>query len=396
MSERKEPNSLAPAPAASKKAFNPYAKKMSPKPSACSAPAPSSAPAAASSSTSMPRNPYAKPTKIQGLQNQQRQEPQKQQKRSLPPPPARIEATTFSQAFGDVDPDADFGEEERAKQAAFDESAFASSTIGTNNNAEGDNGITARDHHTMLQPHMLHISTRQRGNPILAHIRNVPHGYSTMVPDYIFAPVRCGLFLSLRYHNLHPNYIHRRIAELKSDFEYRLLLCYVDLDDNTSPLLFLNDLCCQNNLSLILAWSEEEAARYLETVTAFDGKEKEATLIRGEKHFTDLQDQVHHALKAARNLQKKDAGHLMNQFGTFRNLTKASVEELSVCPGMGPKKVRRLYEAFHRPFSTEVARKRKKQKQEENNAKEAAAEKASSKTSNDVDIPESDEKMASC
>ncbi|KAL7542887.1 hypothetical protein ACHAXR_013189 [Thalassiosira sp. AJA248-18] len=349
MSQRQQPASSAPAAASakSKVVFNPYAKKKS------TAAAPVPAPATATNSTS--KNPYSKPKRSQG---------ETQQQRKRRPPPVN-ESTTFSQAFGD--PDAQFGEEERAQQDAFDESALAStignaSTDAANNNSTND--VSPRDHHTMLQPHMLHISTRQRGNPILAHIRNVPSNYSAMVPDYIFAPTRCGLFLSLRYHNLHPNYIHRRIAELKSDFEYRMLLCYVDIEDNTSPLLFLNDMCVQNNFTLMLAWSEEEAARYLETVTAFDGQEKEASIIRGKPDSTETIDQASHALKAVRSINNTDSIQLLNQFGSFKKMTGASVEELSVCPGVGPKKVRRLYEAFHRPFSTEMAKKRKEREKE--------------------------------
>ena len=338
------------------KVFNPYARKKSIASSAPSAPADISDPASraapnctsgASTNNGVTNNPYNKPKKRTQERISMEQLPPPT--RRFSPPPAD-KSTTFSQAFGGEDPDAKFGEEELAQQRAFDESltstAETSSSTETNNNSI--NGITPRDNHTILQPHVLHISTRQQGNPIISHIRNVPFKLSTMVPDYIMSPLRCALFLSLRYHNLHPNYIHRRIAELKSDFEYRMLLCYVDIEDNTSPLLFLNDLCVQNNLTLILAWSEEEAARYLETVKAFDGKD--ASLIQKREH-TEHIDQVHHALNSARSVNKTDASQLLNQFGCWRNLVQASADELSVCPGVGPKKVRRLFEAFHRPFS---------------------------------------------
>ncbi|KAL3800778.1 hypothetical protein HJC23_001615 [Cyclotella cryptica] len=267
-------------------------------------------------------------------------------------------ASTFSQAFGDYDPDAQFGVEERFAQYQFDEALAPSSTPRSNvhNTSSARNEPSARDHHVFLQPHILHVSTRQRGNPVLNHIRNVPYQLSQMVPDYIFAPTRCALFLSIRYHNLHPYYIHRRIAELKSDFELRVLLCYVDIDDNSNVLLFLNDLCVQNNLTLILAWSEEEAARYLETFKAFDGKD--ASLIQKREHANFI-DQISHVLGSVRAVNKTDASQLLAQFGTWRNLVGASVEELSVCPGVGVKKVRRLYEAFRRPFSKEGAKKRK-------------------------------------
>lgn len=177
-----------------------------------------------------------------------------------------------------------------------------------------------------------------------------------MVPDYIFSPTRCALFLSIRYHNLHSNYIRRRISELGKDFDLRVLLCYVDVDDNANVILSLNNLCVENDLTLILAWSEEEAARYLETLKAFDGKD--ATLIQKREH-TNYPDQIAHALGSVRSVNKTDASQLLSQFGTWKNLVGASVEELSVCPGVGVKKVRRLYEAFHRPFTKEGAKRRK-------------------------------------
>jgi DNA excision repair protein ERCC-1 len=287
-----------------------------------------------------------------------------------PPPPVDVDpSSTFSQAFGDYEPDANFDEHERSEQLKFDEALVSESTANpSDSTTTAVPEFTARDHHAFLQPNMLHVSTRQRGNPVLNHIRNVPYQLSQMVPDYIFAPTRCALFLSIRYHNLHPQYIHRRIAELKSDFDLRVLLCHVDIDDNANVLLFLNDLCVQNNLTLILAWSEEEAARYLETFKAFDGKD--ASLIQKREH-TNYIDQMSHVLGSVRSVNKTDSSQLLAQFGTWRNLVGASVEELSVCPGVGVKKVRRLYEAFRRPFSKEGAKRRKEREREAENTKNA-------------------------
>ncbi|KAL7472456.1 hypothetical protein ACHAXS_012798 [Conticribra weissflogii] len=281
-------------------------------------------------------------------------------RRSYEPPPVGP-TTTFSQAFGDfTHPDAHYGEDDLAGQRAFDEELAASHASDSSNPATTTTTtppINPRDYHSTLQPHILHISTRQRGNPLLSHIRNVPHQFSPMTPDYIFSPTRCALFLSLRYHNLHPNYIHRRIAELKSDFELRVLLCLVDVDDNSSALLFLNDLCVQNHLTLILSWSEEEAARYLETLKQFDGKDASAIQKREHVHYID---RVAHVLGSVRSVNKTDAVQLMSQFGTFRNLAGAEIEELSLCPGVGVKKVKRLLEAFRAPFSREGRKKKRR------------------------------------
>jgi DNA excision repair protein ERCC-1 len=136
-----------------------------------------------------------------------------------------------------------------------------------------------------------------------------------------------------------------------------MLLCHVDLEDNATPILFLNDTCVQNNLTLILAWSEEEAARYLETVKAFDGKDPN-TVIGKHEPKTHI-EKVVHALCSVPSVNKTDASQLLNQFGTFQRLATASVDEIGVCPGIGPKKVRRLFEAFHRPFSEESVKRQK-------------------------------------
>ena len=88
------------------------------------------------------------------------------------------------------------------------------------------------------QPHVLHISTRQRGSPVLRYLRNVPFAYvSDLKPDYLFNAHRCALFLSIKYHNLYPTYIHRRIAMIQKDYDLRVLLCLEDVEDNAKPIL---------------------------------------------------------------------------------------------------------------------------------------------------------------
>lgn len=335
----------------------------------------SQVPSANASSSSAPStvvNPYAKKKSTTTVTNPyanrqpnpQQQKPQQTNNATKFRSPPDIGASaTFSQAFGDEGLDQHSFHEEiaSAHNNPKNKTTNASNIDAPSNANELTNGLTLRDHHTMLQPHMLHISTRQRGNPILAHIRNVPHQFSPMVPDYIFGPTRCALYLSLRYHNLHPDYVHRRIAELKSDFTLRVLLCHVDIEDNASALLFLNDLCVKNNMTLILSWSDEEAARYIETLKAFDGTDTSA--IEKRDHTTQM-EQVAHALASVRSVNKTDAGQLLNQFGCWRNIVGASVDELSVCPGLGPKKVRRLYEAFRKPFSKEAAKRRKEREKD--------------------------------
>ncbi|KAJ8976076.1 hypothetical protein NQ317_005533, partial [Molorchus minor] len=67
--------------------------------------------------------------------------------------------------------------------------------------------------------HCLQVNPKQRGNPF-----NVPWEYDDIVPDYQMGQRVCALFLSLRYHNLNPDYIHERLKRLGNMYMLRVLL----------------------------------------------------------------------------------------------------------------------------------------------------------------------------
>jgi len=275
---------------------------------------------------------------------------------------ATAASTSFSQAFESIEDTDHFKHasdrqepDSRAQQRAFD--AAAQQNASETAHAE----MSDRDHHVLLQPHVLYVSTKQRGNGVLNYIRNVPYAFSRMLPDYVMSSTRCALFLSIKYHSLYPNYIHRRIAELKTDFTLRILLVLVDVEDNANTLLFLNKLAVTNNLTLLLAWSEEEAARYLETFKAFDGKD--ASIIQ-KKEQTNFVDQVADFLGTCKGVNKTDSAQLLMQFSNLRAVMAASMDELALVSGMGEVKVKRLHDAFHKPFSKKAAAARKRKKQD--------------------------------
>ena len=64
-----------------------------------------------------------------------------------------------------------------------------------------------------------------------------------------------------------------------------MLLLLVDTDDNIRSLQELNHFCFLNDLTLLLAWSREEAARYIETLKAYEKKSPESIQERVEKEF---------------------------------------------------------------------------------------------------------------
>ena len=49
-------------------------------------------------------------------------------------------------------------------------------------------------------------------------------------------------------------------------------------------------------------------------------------------------------------MNKTDTATLASNFGSLKALAKASREELALCPGLGGKKVERIFSALHAPF----------------------------------------------
>lgn len=76
--------------------------------------------------------------------------------------------------------------------------------------------------------HAILVNPKQRGNPLLKSITNAVWEFEDIVPDYVVGRTACILFLSLKYHNLNPDYIHTRLKTLGKMFELRVLLVQVD------------------------------------------------------------------------------------------------------------------------------------------------------------------------
>lgn len=198
------------------------------------------------------------------------------------------------------------------------------------------------------------VNPRQRGNPLLKNIRNVPWEYDEIEPDYIMGKTACALFLSMRYHNLFPNYIHERLKSLGKSFSLRILLVQVDVLEPSHPLKDLSVIAILADCTLMVAWSAEEAGNYLETYKMYENKS--ADLIK-EKQGTDNYSQLIDCLTSVRSINKTDAMVLLSTFGTLEKIIQASVTDLSMCPGMGPLKAKRLYDAFQKPLKNEKRKK---------------------------------------
>jgi len=191
------------------------------------------------------------------------------------------------------------------------------------------------------------VNQRQRGNPLIKFIRNVPWEFGEIVPDYVMGHTCCALFLSLRYHNLNPNYIHERLKDLGKQYELRILLVHVDVKDPYIPIKDLTKICLLADLTLLLAWSDNEAGKIIETYKVFEHKPPDLIMEKQEKSsITQISD----ALTSIKSVNRTDALTLMSNFQTLERIFGATEEELSFCPGIGPLKAKRLYRVLHDSF----------------------------------------------
>ncbi|KAK5987783.1 Mating-type switching protein swi10 [Cladobotryum mycophilum] len=199
------------------------------------------------------------------------------------------------------------------------------------------------------------VSPRQRGNPVLTSLRTVPWEFSDTPADYVLGLTTCALFLSLKYHRLHPVYIYKRIENLQGKYNLRILLTLVDIDNHEDPLRELSKTSMVNNVTIVLCWSAAEAARYLELYKSCENAN--FTAIRGQQS-SNYADRLVDFVTVPRSLNKTDAVALVANFGSLRNAINADPEQLGMLSGWGGVKVKRWAAAVEEPFRAKKAAKR--------------------------------------
>ncbi|KAL7946662.1 hypothetical protein V8C42DRAFT_343605 [Trichoderma barbatum] len=199
------------------------------------------------------------------------------------------------------------------------------------------------------------VSPRQRGNPLLTSIRSIPWEYSDIPADYVLGLTTCALFLSLKYHRLHPEYIYTRIRNLQGKYNLRILLTLVDIPNHEDSLRELSKTSVVNNVTVILCWSAAEAARYLELYKSYENANFSA--IRGQQS-SNYADKLVEFVTVPRSLNKSDAVALVANFGSLKNAINAEPEQLSMISGWGGAKVKRWTSAVEEPFRARKAAKR--------------------------------------
>uniref|UniRef100_A0A915HKH0 DNA excision repair protein ERCC-1 n=1 Tax=Romanomermis culicivorax TaxID=13658 RepID=A0A915HKH0_ROMCU len=213
-----------------------------------------------------------------------------------------------------------------------------------------------RSNSTSTSKRSVIVSGRQKGNPLLRFLRNVPWEWGDIPGDYQIGASCCLLFLSAKYHKLHSEYIHQRFKKIGKTFANQILLFLIDVEEPKDVLREMNSMCFLTDCwTLILCWSYEECAEYVESLKIYENKPTEFLMVnektaKNEKpdDFSILVD----LLTTIRSVTKTDAENLIDAFGSLINIVEASVEQLALCKGVGLLKAKRIYDAFGQPFSS--------------------------------------------
>ena len=204
-------------------------------------------------------------------------------------------------------------------------------------------------------PSSILVSPRQKGNPSLNYIKSLPWEYGDIPADYVLGATTCALFLSLKYHRLHPEYVYSRIRALGHKYNLRILLTMVDIQNHEESLKELSKTSLINNLTLILCWSAQEAGRYLELYKSYE--HASPTSIRAHQ-ATSYSEKLVEFITVPRSINKTDALSLVSAFGSVRNAVNARPEEIGEITGWGGKKVQRWCATVRENFRVRKAAKR--------------------------------------
>ncbi|KAI6202856.1 Cytosolic Fe-S cluster assembly factor NUBP1-like protein [Aphelenchoides besseyi] len=232
-------------------------------------------------------------------------------------------------------------EESTLKTAA--ENPTVAPTVSESTNGQSGNAVRVGS--------KLIVNKRQDGNPVLKYVRNVAYEWSTDIrPDFVCFRT-CGLlYLTLKWHKLHPAYLETRVNDL-NNYELKVLLILVNVDDPSFLLRDLNILCYRSAWTMIVSYSVEEAAEYIENLKLAENRNP-STVIQKLQDFRENRNQPKREptereknrkkfeqavkfLSSIRAVSNSDAKRLLGAFGSIVAISKMTSDQLAQCPGTG-------------------------------------------------------------
>jgi len=120
-----------------------------------------------------------------------------------------------------------------------------------------------------------------------------------------------------------------------------------DISEHQEPIRELTKKCLINNITIIVAWNNDEAGLYISSYKKLE--HRPPTMIK-ERIDKDYSSVFRSALTSISKVNKTDVETLRSSIGSFVDIANASGERLEKLPGFGQVKVKRLKDAFDKPF----------------------------------------------
>lgn len=229
-----------------------------------------------------------------------------------------------------------------------------------------DNAKYEAARHTKVQKktfRSIQVNKNQNGNPLLSSLKDVSYEFNGRIRDvdYLVNSHCTVIFLSLKYHKLHPEYVYHRVKKStynsRNQRMIRVLLALVDVENADDSMRELNKLCLFNDITLVTSWSFEQCAEYISALKQSEtnaGKSIiQGTLQRNDDMSSDsnFYERAVETLTSIRTINKSDAVNLLSKFGSMGQLfQRANAENLAEVQGMGPNKIRQLLKVINEPF----------------------------------------------
>jgi DNA excision repair protein ERCC-1 len=193
----------------------------------------------------------------------------------------------------------------------------------------------------------LSISLRQQGNPMIPTLQSNSEVtfIDSSVADFMIGKDLAVLFLTLKYHRQHPDYLTERLRGFRGSFPVRLLLFLVNDENPDRVISRLTSIGFANNLNLILAFTYEEAARWLLTLYNTQDSGVDDLRAMNESHIETATDAFH-----AIGLSRREAEGLLNGFPTVGEALLAPRETLGKVPALNEKKIDSLMAVISGPL----------------------------------------------
>ncbi|KRZ97793.1 DNA excision repair protein ERCC-1 [Trichinella sp. T8] len=250
-------------------------------------------------------------------------------------------------------------EAEKSKIGSLSSEQFSNEDIGKQSTEKLEkapvetDSASSKSHPSKSSTWSVIVNHRQKGNSVLRYVRNVVWEFGETKADFVLGQCCCALFLSLKFHKVHPTYIHQRMKEVGHKYAVQVLFVLVDVMEPENTLRELNSVCYHAEWTLILTWSPEEVGEYIESYKIYENKPAEFLMTKSAA--TDSRSRLVELLTCIKPITKTDADSLIDMFGSLRKIAEATEEELSLCPGMGRRKAKKLHEGFVKLFSNETS-----------------------------------------